>query len=59
METMQIILKNGHYYVKSSNKDVIAAFGTDTIPTPFTEETPLEKVLLVIMTNNPDAQVFA
>lgn len=59
METMQIILKNGHYYVKSSNKDVIDAFGTDTIPTPFTAQTPLEKVLSVIMSKNPSAHVFA
>lgn len=59
METIQIIRINGRYFAKTSKADVIAVFGTDTIPTPFTDQTPLAVVLAEIKALNPESHVFA
>ena len=59
METMQIILKNGQYHVKTNNMDMFESFGTDMIPTPFTAQTPLDVVLEKIKALNPESHVFA
>jgi hypothetical protein len=59
METMQIILRDGHYHVKTNNAYMAEFFGANTIPTPFTNQTPLGVVLEKIKALNPDAHVFS
>lgn len=59
METMQIILKNGQYHVKTNNAYMAEFFGANTVPTPFTDQTPLAVVLEKIKALNPEAHVFA
>jgi hypothetical protein len=58
-KTIQIFLLNGAYLMKTNNPEIFELFGTDTLPTPFTTETPLAVVLEKIKALNPDAHVFA
>ena len=38
--------------------EMVAAFGTDTVPTPFTIEADVSEVVNLIVTRNPGRQVW-
>jgi len=57
MKTIKLINSKNGWFARFDDEDVINAFGTDTIPTAFTEEASPMEVLKDIQKRNPDYKV--
>ena len=55
--TIDLLLIDGCWMAKCSEPQILDIFGTDTIPTPYTYQTPMSFVLAQIQALNPHAVV--
>ena len=58
MHTIELYLEDGGWMTKTDDPQVVALFGTDTLPTPFLEGTPVEDVKAVLERLNPNCTVL-
>lgn len=57
--TIRLYLEDGGWMTQDNSPEVFELFGTDTLPTPFLEGTPVEDVLAVLTKLNPEAVIVA
>ena len=58
MKQIKVYLEDGGWMTDQVNdQEVLALFGTTKLPTPFSEGTPVEKVVAVLQELNPDAVI--
>lgn len=55
--TITIFLDGPGWMARDNDPEVLALFGTDTIPLPFLASTPAGEALAVLRQLNPDATV--
>jgi len=57
MHTLKIYLNGGGWWVEDNDPTVKALFGSDTLPTAYTDVTPAAEVVAHLTRLNHDAQV--
>ena len=57
MEHIELTLTDAGWMARSDDPEVQRLFGTNTVPTAYTERTSAERVLSAIQMLNPDAIV--
>jgi len=58
MHTMKVFLRNNGWFVTDNDPITVAEYGTDTIPLPFTRDTPEHLVLEFLRHLNPNTKVI-
>lgn len=57
--TIEVFLEDGGYMTRETgNSALIELFGTDTLPTPFLQDTPASSVIETLQRLNPDKEVI-
>lgn len=58
MEKLTLFKANGSWLIKTTDKEVMDLFGTDTIPTAFTSNAPVNMVKEAISRLNPNSHIL-
>jgi hypothetical protein len=58
MELIEVYKNGGHWVAKYNNPEIVELFGTDVLPTAFTESASADLVYSELQARNPDCNIL-